>query len=364
MYEKSIYYYFHYFQIFSENHSKQFQIHSDLLTVEILFMLLNYYIRHRLTQEALEDLLRMMNIITGTKTFPESFQTFSSLFDAYSCTPVRIYFCINCQYDYGANQPESAVTCPICESPENDFFLITSIEPQLRETFEKYQLEIEQYTKVIDRDGIADVNRGMIARRLLQNEPGKYLTLSINTDGAAPFRSTTRKPLYPIFVTLNNLPPAIRFQKNNLMVAGLWLSKGEPNPNLLFKYLCIELRKLQEGILIGGERYKVVLLQNCLDSVARCKVQCSKQFNGEHGCTLCLHPGETRSTRNGRCYPQKASKMRENIITRKQMDEVNSTGQESYGIMGKSVFTYIENFDIIAGYPVDYMHAVDLGIPI
>ncbi|XP_065073984.1 uncharacterized protein LOC135698043 [Ochlerotatus camptorhynchus] len=215
-------------RIFSENHTKQFQVHFDLLTAEILYMILNYYIRHHLTQEALEDFLRMMNIISGTKTFPESFKTFSSLFDAYSCPPVRIYFFSNCQYDYGANQPETAAICPIYPS-----------------TF---------------------------------------------------------------FFTLNNLPPAIRFQKSNLMVAGLWLSNGEPNPNLLFKYFCLELRKLQEGKLIGGERYKVVLLQNCLDSVVRCKVQCSKQFNGLYGCTLCVHPGETRSTHNG----HKASEMRYN----------------------------------------------------
>lgn len=325
-------------------------------------MILNYYIRHNLTQEALEDLLRMMNTISGTKYLPETFQTFSSLFDANSSSSKRIYFCTNCQYDYGASQPEPVTTCPICGSIEKDFFLIIPIEPQLRETFEKYQSEIEKYAQVIERDKIADINRGRIACQLLQNDPGKHLTLSINTDGAAAFKSTTRKPLYPIFCVLNNLPPAIRFQKSNLIVAGLWLSNGEPSPNLLFKYLCLELRKLEGGILIGDELYKVDLLQNCLDSVARCKVQCNKQFNGEYGCTLCLHPGETRSTRNGRCYPYNTAEMRDNIATRNMMNEANLTGQELYGITGKSVFTHLDKFDVIAGYPVDYMHAVNLGV--
>lgn len=242
------------------------------------------------------------------------------------------------------------------------FFLIIPIEPQLRETFVKYQSEIEQYAQDIERDNIADINRGQIVRILQENDPGKHLTLSINTDGAAAFKSTTRKPLYPIFCVLNNLPPEIRFQKTNLMVTGLWLSNGEPNPNLLFKYFCLELQKLQGGILIGNELYKVSLVQSCLDSVARCKVQCNKQFNGQYGCTLCLHPGETRSSRNGRCYPNRTTEMRDNISTRNMMDEVNLTGRASYGIMGKSVFTFLKTFDVIAGYPVDYMHAVNLGV--
>lgn len=350
-------------QIFSgKNTEEKFQTTSDILTIEIMYMILNYYIRHSLTQEALEDLLRMMNIISGKKFLPETFQTFSMLFEGKTSTSQRVYICTNCQYDYGIMKPASTTLCPICRSREIDFFLFIPIEPQLKETFNKYHSEIEQYAETIERNQIADINRGRNFINMSQRDPGRYLTLSINTDGAAAFKSTTRKPLYPIFCTLNNLPPAIRFQKSNLMLAGLWLSTGEPNPNLLFKYVILELRKLQEGIIIEDKLYKVGLLQNCLDSVARCKVQCNKQFNGEYGCTICLHPGESRSRRNGRCYPVKIAKIRDNKSTRNMMDEVNRTGQEMCGIMGKSIFTHLNHFDLIAGYPVDYMHAVNLGV--
>lgn len=325
-------------------------------------MILNYYIRHNLTQEALEDLLRMMNTLSGTKLFPETFQTFSSLFDVNSSNTQRIYFCTSCQFDYGTNQPDATTMCSICGSIQKDFFLVLPMESQLRETFQKYEREIAQYERDIESNEIADINRGQIAQQLLRDDPGKHLTLSINTDGAAAFKSTTKKPLYPIFCVLNNLPPKLRFQKSNLMVAGLWLSTGEPNPNLLFKYFCLELRKLKAGMVIGGQLYKVDLLQNCLDSVARCKVQCSKQFNGEYGCTLCLHSGETRSTRNGRCYPNRTTEMRDNTTTRKIMEEAHLTDRGSCGITGKSIFTYLEQFDVIRGYPVDYMHAVNLGV--
>ncbi|XP_058449035.1 uncharacterized protein LOC131428997 [Malaya genurostris] len=64
---------------------------NSLQTFDVMFMLLNFYIRHQLTQQALEDLLSMMNIIVGKKIFPETFSSFTSAFpDKYDAT--RLYF--------------------------------------------------------------------------------------------------------------------------------------------------------------------------------------------------------------------------------------------------------------------------------
>ncbi|XP_062535577.1 uncharacterized protein LOC134204793 isoform X2 [Armigeres subalbatus] len=85
-----------FFKIFSgKNTEEKFQTTSDILTIEIMYMILNYYIRHSLTQEALEDLLRMMNIISGKKFLPETFQTFSMLFEGKTSTAQRVYICTN-----------------------------------------------------------------------------------------------------------------------------------------------------------------------------------------------------------------------------------------------------------------------------
>lgn len=308
-------------QIFHGGSHTKFEVHSDLLTSEVLFMVLNFYVRHNLTQSALEDLLSLLNVISGAKIFPTTFSSFAAKFGSNIYGAYRVYFCVDCKYDLGTTKPDNNHSCTICGKQSHDFFLVIPIEHQLQEMVVKYSNEIEQYSRIIRENDLADVNNGNIARKFMTGE-ARSLTLSVNTDGAAAFTSTTKKPLYPIFVTLNNLPPTLRFSKHNLIVAGLWLSKGEPNTNLLFKYFCLELNKLNEGLDINGKEYSVALLQVCLDSVARCKVQRMKQFNGHFGCTMCLHPGQIGATTNVRHYPYKKTALRQNELTRDLMEEV------------------------------------------
>lgn len=355
--------YFYNFQVFSSLNEKLFTTRSDLTVDDILFMVLNQYVRHGLTQTAVEDILKMLNTISGTKLLPECFSAFISHFQFDPYQSSRIFYCSECQFDYGSTAQESNVPCPICKSKEKDFFVSIPVEPQVRDLVQEYASEIEEYGRYIKEHAIADVMRGDYAQRILKQHSRPCLTLSVNTDGAATYRCTTQKPLYPVFVTLNNLPPKLRFSKHNLMLCGIWLSKGEPNTNLLFKYLCLELRRLQQdGLTIGSTTFSVLLLQVNLDSVARCKVQNIKQYNGSHGCTYCLHPGEMKASNFSRCYPylENVSK-REDTSTRRLMNKIASTGTEELGVMGKTVFTFLPNFDVIACFPPDYMHSVLLG---
>lgn len=326
-------------------------------------MVLNQYVRHNLTQTAVEDMLKMLNTMCGTKVLPECFSAFISHFQCDPYNSSRIIHCSACQYDYGPSTQETNVACPVCESKEKDFFISIPVQPQIRDLVIEYDSEIERYNRYVQEHKIADVMCGRYAQQIIKEQSRQCLTLSANTDGAATYRCTTQKPLYPVFVTLNNLPPNLRFSKHNLILGGIWLSQGEPNTNLLFKYLCLELRRLQkDGITIGLKTYTVLLLQVNLDSVARCKVLNMKQYNGSHGCTYCLHPGETKATNYSRCYPylQNVSK-RDDTETRQLMDKTTTTGVEELGVMGKTVFTFLLYMDVIACFPPDYMHSVLLG---
>lgn len=236
------------------------------------------------------------------------------------------------------------------------------MEQQIRETVLKYSEQIKYYEKhVIDND-LRDINRGLLAQETMSRQEGKFITFSANEDSAAPYKSTTKKPLYPLFLTINNLPPRLRFDKNNLIIAALWFNIGKPDMALFHKNFIQQTRRLREGIEIGSEQYKVVVLQNCLDSVGRCEVLCSKQFNGKYGCTACLHPG--KSVNNQIRYPYQPSKLRDDKLTRKLMLEVHNseTPKAVLGIKGLSVLTGIPDFDIIRGLPPDYMHLVNLGL--
>lgn len=131
---------------------------SDLECSDILFMVLNFYIRHGLTQSALEDLLKLLNVIAGTKTFPECFSSFSALFQMNPYNSRRVYFCTNCQLDYGTTVPEASSKCPICDCMERDFFLTIPVEQQIRDLVVKHKDKIDKYATTIEEEKIADIN--------------------------------------------------------------------------------------------------------------------------------------------------------------------------------------------------------------
>lgn len=312
-------------------------------------MILNFYVRHKLTQEALVDLLRMLNVMTGCRNFPENFETFSSAFpDPYDSH--RVYFCANCQYEFGNQIPPKGTVCvvPGCDSTYFDFFVVLPIEQQLVETVRKYKKEIEEYEKTVDEEKIADINQGSIFRQVIAKDGAKYISLSVNTDGAQAYRWTINKPCYPIFLVVNNLPPRLRFSKHNIILAAIWLSKGDPNMCLFFKNFCKETKRLRNGLEVDSDVHKVVVLQACLDTIARPKLQGTTQFNGKFGCSICLHGGKLTSKNQIR-YPIQQSEQRDTITTRRLMLEVNESGVAKYGIKGLSVFMFVPDFDIIHG---------------
>lgn len=63
--------------------------------------------------------------------------------------------------------------------------------------------------------------------------------------------------------------------------------------------------KIKTNIIL--EQCRVVAALMMCDSVARPILQNMTQFNGQYGCSLCLHPGEQVEKGNGsvRVYPYK-----------------------------------------------------------
>lgn len=325
------------------------KFNSDLTAAEVRYMILNYFIKHRLTQKALVDLLKMFNVMAGSKLFPECFEAFNASFpDPYNYS--RVYYCTECQCGLGKSTPTKHDVCPIAECGGNkfDFFITLPIEQQLRETMIKYRKEIADYAKYVRNENISDINQGEVVKEIRAKIQGNVITLSVNTDGAAAYRWSINKPCYPIFVVVNNLPPRIRFDKNNLLMAGIWLSKGEPNIPLFFKEFCEETIKLSKNFSVESDVYNVVLVQNCLDSVARPKLQNSTQFNGKFGCSVCYHEGKLVKGNQIR-YPSKASDNRNHAETRLLMIEAHNTGTPIKGIKGLSVFLSVPHFDVVKG---------------
>ncbi|CAD6235363.1 GSCOCG00012417001-RA-CDS, partial [Cotesia congregata] len=101
----------------------------------------------------------------------------------------------------------------------------------------------------------------------------------------------------PILCAINELDPIKR--RNHIMLSSIWFGTGKPKSmNGYLKPFVDEATKLfNKGFkyVYTGQEYKkyVVILMGVCDSLARPILRCSTQFNGEYGCGLCLHPGES-----------------------------------------------------------------------
>lgn len=70
---------------------------NDLKINDVLFMVLNYYLKYNLPQQGVEDLLRMLNVFSTKKALPESFSIFMRLFPS-EYDFERVHFCSKCHY--------------------------------------------------------------------------------------------------------------------------------------------------------------------------------------------------------------------------------------------------------------------------
>ncbi|XP_055598352.1 uncharacterized protein LOC129747948 [Uranotaenia lowii] len=326
-------------------------------------MVLNYFIRHNLTQQGLVDLLSMLNVIFGVKQLPERFKSFNSAVSR-DTGVARTYFCSTCKAVIGKSTPTSSFICNVedCGGKQADFFITIPMRRQIEELLSKYKHEIESYSQRMVDEGISDVTNAKKVRELEQKELGRIVTLSVNTDGAAAYKWSSNKPCYPIFVAVNNLPPRLRFDKNNLILTGIWLSQGEPYIPLFFKDFSEEARVLGNGVLMNGVWTKLYVVQCCADSVARPKLQNVKQYNGKYGCSYCLQEGTVLKGSKQIKYPFQETIKRNVTDTRKSMVEAHNTDTPQYGIKGLSIFMTIPYFDVVNGFPPDYMHGALLGV--
>ncbi|XP_039439443.1 uncharacterized protein LOC120420472 isoform X2 [Culex pipiens pallens] len=329
---------------------------------EVILMLMNIFMRHNLTNRAMEDLLRMLNIIFGRKSLPESFSSFLALCSSQDYH--RHYVGDNCKLYQGENVAES---CSNCCNTKKSFFISFDWESNLKRILAKHwELIVNHRQSSNEENDIKDIVDGKIIKNVTQQTRSNAtdISLSFNTDGVAVFNSNTRKSLWPIIVTINELPPDLRFSRRNTIVAGLWLSREEPDLNVFLTPFLAQIQKLSENGVQLNEHTKcsVSTVCCCVDSVARCKIQQLKQYNGYEACSFCTHPGSLVETKQVRYKYLENVRPRTNIDVLKAMALSNQRGEPVNGFKGISPLVSIQDFDIVEGCPVDYLHCVLLGV--
>ncbi len=105
-------------------------------------------------------------------------------------------------------------------------------------------------------DVIDDVQSEKLYKKFVDAHPGeKFLTLTVNTDGAKKYKSKKSGSIWALQVVVNELPPRLRFEWENMMLAGLWFG-SEPDVSTYFNPMIEEIKSIERDplkIQINGD---------------------------------------------------------------------------------------------------------------
>lgn len=284
------------------------------VTIKItMILILAFVTRHKLTNEAISDLLYLLNIICpGTSKCLHSVYKFKKYFSNL-VTPIN--FCYYCPACFVSINYPFDKTCTICKRVftslgELSYYLHLSICDQLRTLFMNsafannilYRFKRRKQNE----DNIEDIYDGTLYKK--HAAPGKILSvwknlsLTWNVDGVP----ISKFSIWPLYLVINELPYNLRMLKENTLFGGLWFGEIKANMQLFLKPLFSELSNLAtNGIQINCPFYqnpfvcKVILLAGTCDLPAKCLVLNTIQFNGNFGCNKCLQPGISYKTSGG-----------------------------------------------------------------
>ncbi|XP_053279195.1 uncharacterized protein LOC128440496 [Pleuronectes platessa] len=290
-------------------------VHSShgLTEEQSIISILSFRLRHNTTGVLMEDLLKLLKLHSArTSAVPTSKYFLEKPLAGITHQFERHHYCRVCTKYIGSSQSlEETLKCVSCSSfmtvkdslQERHFFIHIPLKDQLKDILENQGMHdlcfcADAGTKHV----INDICDGTLYQTLKNNSKEDFLSLTFNCDGVPVFQSS-KFSIWPILCCVNEIPPESR--DKHILLCGLWFGSKKPDMSCFFKPFVEECANLSQA---GFEwqhpsdqslrHIKVHTLCCVCDAVARPLLQNFKQFNGEYGCGVCLHPG--MQTRKGK----------------------------------------------------------------
>lgn len=178
----------------------------------------------------------------------------------------------------------------------------------------------------------------------LKNVPS--LALNINIDGL-PLSKSSANQVYPILVNISGF-------KEIVEIVGIYYGREKPaNANdFLRDFVDDAVEIIKNGFDYNGKHYIVILKAIICDAPAKSFVKCVKGHSGYFSCTKCYIEGE---------YVDRVYFPKYKNLHLRQDTEFRSQFQPEHHV-GVSVLQNIPDFNMIDGFPLDYMHLICLGV--
>lgn len=354
---------------------------APLTVDQSLLSILTFSMTHHLSGACIADLLKLIALhCPPGNSCAQTLHNFRKHFSGVEPFVMKKhFFCSKCVYPLD----EENGVCNVCHRGNNSsYFIELPIKNQLaklcaREGFyDKLQFRFNR--RKINNDNLEDIyDGGLYQEHFLE---GGFLSSPDNisflgyTDGVRVF-STSSTELWPICFQINELPYKDRVQKQNIILAGLWVSSKAPKPNVFLRPFQTALNDFkQNGYQLSvhgqGERlFKGMLLAWTCDLPAKAKFMRMVAHNGFFGCSRCEIPGESFPLRRStvHVYPFSPHVIhRKHDETRVYADEARQLRRmdPDVNVRGVKGFSLLHSMvpDSVRSVACDVMHGCFLGI--
>uniref|UniRef100_A0A6V7IHC1 Transposase domain-containing protein n=1 Tax=Bracon brevicornis TaxID=1563983 RepID=A0A6V7IHC1_9HYME len=343
---------------------------SPISVGESIMMILQFYLRHKISNSALGDLLELIKLhCPGPNQCIKSLYFFRKWLQSYNVELQlkKHYYCKACSHLI----EDLMEQCPQCEGSDITYFITIPVESQLKEFFARpgfyYNLQYRFNRVKEDINGLEDIYDGQVYERYMSDvndfdlKSPSNISFMWNSDGVPLFKSS-QFSIWPLFLKINELPPKKRNKPPNMLLAGLWFGSKKPDANIFLEPLRNSMTHLYDGenfdVRDLEEQVKVRAIVICgtCDLPAKAIFLNMVQFNGTFGCHKCLIKTEKLEKR--RVYT-KYDNLRLRTLAQNQRyaSEAYRRDKSIYGVKGPTILTQIVE-DYVRSTVIDPMHLI------
>lgn len=259
-----------------------------------------FYLKHGLSQAALDDYLSILKIgipELEDDSLMKSPYLFLKKYKLLSEGIVRIFPCTKCEkrlVNDSDGFPKKKQPCHhdyFEETSDKCYTLLLPLEPQLEYFIQHYGDNLKRCNQTQCSTEIGDVPTGRLykkyrAKGLIDDHT---LSLQLNSDAAQIWKHSEYK-FQPFMVLVNEAPYKVR--RSNVGLVALWYGNKKPPRSVFLDPVVDELNRLRrDGFMVDQSRYFIQPTITSVDTIERCEMNNTSQFNGKCGCDWCLHPG-------------------------------------------------------------------------
>ncbi|KAE8744268.1 hypothetical protein FOCC_FOCC009083 [Frankliniella occidentalis] len=269
-------------------------------------MVLSLMLNHNLTGSCVADLLQIINFhCPGQGLRRLSYYKFRRFTACNRVRSKKNFYCSNCL----TGLENAGAMCNVCNAHRGkSHFVQLSITSQLQSMY-KRNLFHHALTQRLAReqpgpDCVADIYDGSVYQEHMGE--GGFLTNNNNisltwyTDGVPVFKSKNYS-IWPFMFIINELPYKMRFQRENVLMAGLWFGPQKPSANMFMRSFLPELRRLfDHGVRVRvGDLNRDFITVRALVIAGVCDTPAKSNFlnvaghSGFYGCPVCEIQGRS-----------------------------------------------------------------------